>query len=223
MTRDEAVDIILARCGNKGSNVFLRAQTIKEMAVKQETVLERADFRPWFLLSEYLHANTGVLEPRMPLPPLFLEEYEEGLLWIKPIGATKYDKMSHDDLDTLEEYYVDYVAGQPKQYAIVRQYAVLFPTPNAAYPLKMRCYLKEPTLTYPYATPGPTDPITNQWLTNAADWLIGETGQIIAGQYLRDPERAAMFEKEAIKARASLYVAHVAREEMNRTRSQGDE
>lgn len=221
MTRDDAVKIILGRCGNRIGDTYLQQQCILEMAMKQQTVLEQADFKPWFLLSEYMHAVCGALEPRMPLPPAFLEEYEEGLLWIKAPGSAIYDRMLHDDNDVMEARFIEEQPGLPRAYSIVRDYIVLHPTPLAAYPMKMRCYLKEPTLTHDYEATASVQ--TNAWLTHAADWLIGETGKVIAGQYLKDEATAAKFAEEAMAARTRLYVAHVAREEMNRSRSQGDD
>lgn len=223
MTRDEAIRIILGRCGNRIKDTYLQEQAVLEMALKQQTVLEQADFKPWFLLSEYMHAECGMNEARMPLPPAFLEEHEEGLLWIQAPGSTKYQRLLHDDPDVLEEKFLDAEPGIPQAYAVVKNYMVLYPVPKAVYPMKMRCFLKEPVLTHAYGTV-PTDNIqTNAWLEYAADWIIGETGKIIAGQYLKDEPTAAKFAEEAMAARTRLYVAHVAREEMNRTRSQGDD
>lgn len=223
MTRDQAIAIILARCGRRQNDTFLQTQAVLEMALKQETTLEGADFKPWFLLSEYMHALTGANEPRIPLPANFLEELEEGILWVQAPGATTYTKLVRDDLDILEERYIDSEPGVPEAYAIAGKDAVLFPTPADAYPMKMRCYLREPTLDYAYGEATNADPTTNEWLTHAADWLIGEVGAVIAGQYIKDEPTAAKFAEEAMKGRARLYVAHVAREEANRQRSMGDD
>lgn len=223
MTRDQAIAIILARCGKRQNDTFLQAQCVLEMTLKQETTLEGADFKPWFLLSEYMHALTGENEPRVPLPTNFLEELEEGILWVQAPGATAYTRLIRDDLDILEERYLDCDPGVPQAYALAGKDAVLFPTPADAYPLKMRCYLREPKLEYAYGAAAASDDTTNEWLTQAPDWLIGEVGAVIAGQYIKDAPTAEQFAMEAAKGRARLYVAHVAREEMNRQRSMGDD
>lgn len=219
MTRDEAIKLILQRCGRREDDKFLQEACVLEMKLAQEMELEQADFKPWFLLSEFMHAKTGNGEARMPLPANFLEEHEEGLLWLRPIGGTRYEPLNGDDVDTLEEYYLDYAPGQPAQYGLAKNYFILFPTPNAEYPLKMRCYLKEPTFTAAYGEGA----VTNAWLTHAADWLIGVTGDKIASLYLKDAQTAQKFAEEGQKAKQRLYVQHVAREEMNRKRSSGDD
>lgn len=221
MTRDQLVQIILGRCGNRIGSAFLREQTILELVLAQTNVLEKADFKPWFLESEYQHATVGALEPRMPLPTRFLAEPEEGMLWIRKPGTSKYSPVHRDDYDHLEEKYLDHAPSIPEGYAISKNYLVLFPTPDVAYPVKMRCYQKEPT--FPGAYESADGSGTNLWMEHAAKWLIGEAGKVIAGSYLKDPATAAEFEKEAQAAKSMLYVDHVAREEMNRERSAGDD
>lgn len=218
MTRDEAIKIILQRCGDREDDEFLQRACVSEMALVQQMELEQADFKPWFLLSEFMHAKTGKLEPRMPVPTNFLEEHEEGLLWIRPPGGN-FRPMQGDTVDVLDEYYLDYAPGIPERYGIARNYIILYPTPAEEYPLKMRCFLKEPTFSVPYGE----GTGTNAWLTHAADWLIGATGKKIAGHYLQDESRAQKFAEEGQAAKQRLYVQHVAREEMNRERSSGDD
>lgn len=222
MTRDEAIKIILLRCGDRRDDPYIQAACVLEMALAQETTLEQADFKPWFLLSEVMRAMTGANEPRMPLPERFMEEHEEGLLWIKDASG-QYVPLRADDVDVLEERYGLVAPRRPERYGLVRDYFVLFPTPDQAYPLKMRCYRREPQLLYAYGDEANQVVTTNAWLTNAADWLIGATGATIAGQYLKDPATAANFEKEASLAKQRIYVQHIAREEANRDRSAGDD
>lgn len=223
MTRDECIAIILDRCGKRGNDQFLQKAAVREMKLVQETVLEMADFRPWFLLSEFLHANCGKEEPRMPLPERFLEEHEEGLVWVRRPGETRYIPLRRDDIDTLEERYLDSQPNIPEMYGVVKQYIFLFPTPNITYPMKMRCYRREPALTYDYGTESAQAVKTNAWLTEAPDWILNETGVVIAGNYLKDDAQMAKFKADAMAAKQRLYVNHVAREEANRTRSQGDD
>lgn len=223
MTRDEAIKIVLSRCGNRVKDTYLQQQCVQELALIQQTKLEGADFKPWFLLSEYMHAVCGRLEARMPLPENFLEELEEGILWVRAPGQPKFEPLRRDDLDILEERFLDHEPSIPEQYAIVRNYAVLFPTPSQAYPMKVRCYLREPLLTYAYGDEANQTRKTNLWLSEAPDWVIGELGKVIAGQYLKDEATAAKFAEDAATARARLYVNCVAREEMNRQRDMGDD
>lgn len=222
MKRNEAIRIILGRCGNRINNAFLRDATVREMALVQETVLERAHFRPWFLMSERLRANTGVGEARMPLPPRYLEEHEEGLLWIRELGSKEWKKLERKDTDTLEMDYGNTDPRMPEAYDLTGKYFILYPTPDKTYELKIRCYQGQPTLPEAYDAAGAED-LTNLWLTHAADWVIGETGARIAGSYIKDRETAQEFAQEADRAKQSLYVTHVAREENNRDRMLGED
>jgi hypothetical protein len=219
VTRDDAIKLILRRCGDREDDTFLQQACVAEMQLAQEMVLEQADFKPWFLLSDFMRANTGALENRIPLPERFLEEHDEGLLWVREPSSGKYNPMARDDVDTLEEYYSETAPRLPERYGVAKNYIILFPTPDLAYPLKMRCYLKEVTLTYDYGAEADQAVKTNAWLTHAADWLIGETGRKIALLYLKDEVRANEFMAQARR----LYVQHVAREEANRDRTAGDD
>lgn len=223
MNRDEAIKLILQRCGNRTDDTYLQQACVSEMALIQETTLEQADFKPWFLLSEFMRASTGVGEPRMPLPDNFLEEHDEGLFWVAPAAGEQYRRLNQDDVDSLEERFLDHSPQIPTHYGTVKNYAVLFPTPDKAYPLKLRCYQKEPLLTYAYGSESNQPVKTNAWLTHAADWVIGETGFVIASQYLKDRETAAEFQQQASRAKTRLYVQHVARAEANRDRHAGEE
>lgn len=222
MIRDQAIKLILARCGRRESDTYLRDQAILEMALVQTDELEGADFKPWFLLSEYMRANSGANEPRLPLPTMFLEEHEEGLLWVKPVDRTNYTPVIRGDIDDLEVEFEGAAPAMPERCGIVKNNLILYPTPDVSYQMKIRCYLKEPVLDYPFGAPAGA-PETNLWLTHAALWLISATAARIFKYYLKDMAGAAELEKEAKDAKTRLYVQHVAREEMNRTRKIGDE
>lgn len=222
MTRDQAINLILARCGRRESDTYLRDQAILEMALVQQDVLEGSDFKPWFLLSEYMRATSGVNEQRMPLPELFLEEHEEGLLWVKPVDRVNYTPVQRGDVDDLEVEYEGAAPGMPAHCGIAKNNLLLYPVPDRAYQMKIRCYLREPVLDYPFGQAG-TNPLTNAWLTHAPLWLINATGAVMQREYLKDHAAADALDKQASDAKTRLYVQHVAREEMNRTRKIGDD
>lgn len=221
MTRDDLIALALAGCGRRENDSWLQGIAVKELAIVQAEILERADFKPWFLLSEFLRTTTVAGEARVALPPAFLEEQEEGNLWIQPDAAADYTELSRDDPGILEARYGD-TPSIPVKYSIIGNYFTLFPIPDKTYPLKVRVYLSEPALTYAYGSEAQQAVTTNKWITYAADWTKAELGQRLCSLYIKDANTAATFAQEAKDAKQRLYVQHVAREEMNRDRSQGD-
>lgn len=237
MTRDEAIKIILRRCGMRQNDKLLQEACVEEMALAQTTRLERSAFKPWFLLSETESTVTFPTEERIPLPRNFLQEYEEGSLWMRVYEDDRedlpgyvppaYSHIVKDDYDHLVAKYPaaidrwgrDYY---PKGYAIVGNYITLHPVPMGTYMLKMKYYKRAATLLLPYGDPAAAE-WTNEWLTVCPDWVIGEVGAVIAGSYIKDDTTAAKFNDQAAGARQAIYTEHVARDEANRSRSMGDD
>lgn len=234
MTRDEAVKIILMRCGMRQNDKALQEAAVAEMILAQQTRLERSAFKPWFLLSETESTVTFPTEERIPLPKNFLQEYEEGALDIRDYDDDRedlegyivpaYRSLTKDDYDYLQMKYPkgygrshDYA---PQAYAVVGNYITLHPVPERTYMLRMKYYKKAEVFTQPY---GEGRELSNEWLTIAPDWIIGETGAVLAGSYIKDDATAAKFAEQASQARLAIYTEHVAREEANRSRSMGDD
>lgn len=229
MTRDQAIKLILMRCGMRQNDKLLQAACVEEMQLAQQTKLERAGFKPWFLISETESTITMPFEERIPLPKGFLQEYEEDCLWIRPFDETTEDVegavlppwglVNKDDYDT--NMVRRYGTNAPHAYAIVNNYIILTPTPQGTFSLKMKYYKAGALITADYgATEGAT---SNVWLDNAPDWLIGETGAVIAGQYIKDEATAAQFRQQAADARSAVMIEHTARDEANRMRNMGDD
>ncbi len=223
MTRDEIVSAVLGRCVRSGDTT-LQASAETELRILVEQELERGATLPWFLLSEFLTATTVIGEERVPLPTNvggvtgrdFLREHETCSLWILPESATKYVELVKDDYDAIynelgggsDSY------GQPTKYSLDNQYFYLKPTPDKAYSLRMRVYLREPRL---------SSNIENGWTKNAGDLLIARLGIVIAGQYIRDAEALANFTAARQTAEDALWRAHEAREHAGRSYSMGDD
>lgn len=221
MKRDQVIEIILQRCGQRQDDVVLQAACVSEMALVQETILEQADFKPWFLLSEYHHTIVNTTDTRLPLPPNFLEEHDEGTVWVRDLTQSPvWFKVSKDDQDHLEEKYGD-APGMPKEYSIVGNYINLFPLPDKHYNIRMRFYERQPQLLTPYKTEQAVE--ENAWLRHAADWIMSETGAIVAEQYAKDKATGDAFRLQATEARKRVYSQTIAREEANRSRSMGDD
>lgn len=234
MTRDEAVKIILMRCGMRQNDKALQEACVAEMVLAQTTRLERSAFKPWFLVSETSTTVTFPTEERIPLPRDFLQEYEEGAIAIRDYDDDREDlplyvpppfrNLVKDDYDYLQVKYppgigrgYDYV---PQAYAVVGNYITLHPAPQRTFMLRMKYYKKADTFPQPY---GEGAELSNEWLTICPDWIIGETGAIIAGSYIKDDATAAKFAEQASLARQAMMIEHTARDEANRMRSMGDD
>jgi hypothetical protein len=202
--------IIKGRLGNFTST-SLDAPIITEMAQAQ-TVMEEGDFKPWFLLTESSTALNAINEERLPVPTDFIMEWEEGALSWKEQTATVWIDLTKEDYDFLRGRYDP--TGSPKGYALAGENFLIVPEPIAIYNWKMRYYAKQP------ANANPTD--ENVWLKYASDWLIAETGLIIANSYVRDKKAADQFAAQKSEAKARLEKHNVAKAEANRERMMGE-
>lgn len=235
MTRDQAIKLVLMRCGMRQNDKTLQEAAVEELAMVQQTRLERSAFKPWFILSETESTVTFPMEERIPLPRNFLQEYEEGALYMRHYDDDREDLPGYvppeyipivkDDYDHLVAKYPQGIDrwgrdNSPKGYAVVGNYITLHPAPQGTFMLKMKYYKRADTLLTPYGT---GTEWTNEWLTVAPDWVIGELGAIIAGSYIKDTATQGIFAAQAAEARQAIYTEHVARDEANRSRSMGDD
>jgi len=210
MDLQSAQALIKGRLGNLSSTV-LDAHIVSEMNAAQEK-LEAGDFKPWFLLSERSTAISIASEERLPVPTDFILEWEEGCLSWKEQTATKYTLLVKEDYDFLVGRYS--VAGSPKGYALANDNFLIVPTPIAVYDWRMRYYAKQAKNLLPADE--------NNWLKEASDWLIAETGLILANNYVRDKVAAQGFLAMRTEAKARLRDHDVARLEANRERMMGE-
>jgi hypothetical protein len=219
MTRDEAIALLLLRATRSGDAALTTAMQT-EMNFVQQQVLEKLPTLPWFLVSEFLTATTIPEEERILLPAdigvtgrSFLREHETCSLWLLPTGATDWVELRKDDYDVLYNRYKS-ATGTPVGYSLDNTYFYLKPTPDVAYSLRMRVYLRDTPL---------TTNVENNWLKHAADLVIAETGVVLAGQYLHDEMLLARFDAAAQAARHRLLIAHEAREHAGRDYAAGDD
>lgn len=215
MTKTEFITLLKQRLLNN-NDTALNEIIVSEMDHVQSTILEGAEFWPWFLLSETVNSNTTALERRVAVPEDFLAEWEDGTLWRydETDSDDKWIELKKDDYDAnLARYPGD---GSPKKYAQDDSYFYLFPRPDAVYQLRMKYYAKQilPSVL--------TSSETNAWLTYASDWFLAEVGAIIASLHLDMEKQAMKFDAMAAKAKRRLYVLNTAREEQNNSRHMGD-
>ena len=212
-TRDEIIDVVLNRLGNRSADTALRAFAEAELLLVQER-LEGEASPPWFLLTERASASTTADEPRLPVPANFLQEWEEGALLVLDSTNSEEDEVIKDDYDALKAKYKNTAAGIPVHYALRNDVFWLFPTPDIVYTIYMTYFKSQVALTTNITTP---------WTTHASDVLIGELGIVLAGEYLHNDQLKARFEANTLRARNRLSAKSTAREEANRSRTMGDD
>jgi hypothetical protein len=220
MTRDSAIQLILARCGGRQSDAVLQALAITEMQFAQEE-LERGEkpTLPWFLKSEYVDAafKTLTSTPNVAVPTGFLREQDDVRV------ALFYQDVSLDD-DWVPLTKVDFdegktelggsAPGKPEAYTLHGENYRFWPDPDAEYPLKALIFVADAVLT------GNTE---NKWLKYAGKLLMGKTGEVITGLHIRDEAARALFANMSALGAEAFTRADVARDEAGRSRSQGEE
>lgn len=93
------------------------------------------------------------------------------------------------------------------------------PLADAVYNLRLWYIAKGLDLSGTY---GDANNIENDWLKWASDWLIGETGAVIAEQYLQmTDKRVEAWQRQAVRGRERLRTLNVKMEEALKERIRG--
>lgn len=210
MLRDAAVDLMMKRLGNS-KDITLRDDIIFELVQAQETVLEGDILKPWFLVSEEASNETAIGEERVPLPVDFASLWEEiGLYRYDDTLDDPYVEMCRADWEDIKAFY-NY-SEKPTHWDIGGQYLLMRPLANAVYPLRFWYIAKGASLAGTYGDVATN--IENVWLEWASDWLMGEAGAIIAGQYLqRTGTRVEVWQNQATRGRERIRKLNVQMEE----------
>lgn len=175
MTRNEAVAMVKQVLGFMQS----RDLTIIANMQTQQTKLELMPTKPWFLVEHLASLATVSGQAYVALPTDFLEEYEEGGLYLvdpdsDPVGQLV--DIEKDDFDQLTRAFKGEPAGRPAAYALVDDRLWLFPTPDEAFGLKFSYYRKGILL---------ANDVENEWLKWVPELLVGKTARVMAAA-LRD-------------------------------------
>lgn len=223
MTRDQLISLVLGRLGQRQNDVKLQTAAVTEQQLIQQTLMEGADFKPWFLLSEYEQTTVLSGEYKVSLPTRFLEEWEEGSLWLvpDPVGDPNGRvALPKGDYDYLAAKYPG--SGDLRAYSIAGGYFLLSPRLSADTVLQMRYYKRELTMDHAYGAVSPVVP-ENKWTQYASDWYMAELGLLLAKFYTRDEQAAARFEADLQMAKRRVHTETVARQEANQDRQMGVE
>lgn len=209
MLRDDVANLIAQRVGKRTD---MLAAIVAEMQYVQAFVLEQHLWLPWFLETENAETQTLVGEERVRLPDDFLGEIEDQHLWIKAATDSEWSALTKLEYDEAFARYQG--TGRPMAYAMTAEYFTMHYTPDDTYTLRMRYYGRATSL---------ATNIENQWLKWAADVMIAECGQIIAGRYIQNAALGQQFADDATVAWDRLYRQHIAREQVNNPAQMGDE
>lgn len=212
MIRDAAVDLLMGRLARRNSTVT-QQDIINEMVFVQENTLEGDPTPLWFLLTESAETTTLADDERLPVPSDFIQEWEEGALYVAETSGGDVTSMVKDDWDTIKEKSTG--TGKPKYYDVSGDYFLLRPVPNDAYYMTMRYYARAADLSGTY---GDSNNIENKWLEYASDLFIAEVGIIIAVQYLQSATMGALFGQQAAVAKDRLVRKDTIMKEVNKQR-----
>lgn len=212
MTKSEAIEYIKLRLGSR-DDIDLDPLIASQIASDQ-LLLEAAAPYPWFCLSERSIAATVANEPRIPVPSDFVIEVDDQSLDISFDGEVTWVRLDKADWDSMITGLGE-VPGRPKAYALRGNYFVLGPPPDAIYSLRMTYQGRDTAFT------SLTDGGTNQWLTQAHDYLLSKAGMAVAG-WIKDAPAQAQFSEYYKLAYARYMQLATAREEANRIRKMGD-
>lgn len=212
MLRDAAVEIIKSRIGNRTD---LDAAIVLEMQQAQETALERnGRFYPWFLETGIITLGSTVAGTEaMALPSDWLGEIEEQSMWIYDATLdVPYFELKKGAYDVALQRFTE--NAKPKRYSLNKNNILLKPTPDAIYVIQTRHFATNAVL---------STNIENDWLKYASDWLIAETGIIIARDYIQDDQMAQRFVQAAQRSRDRVFIENESRQHIGRVYSMGED
>lgn len=219
LTGAQFITMLQARLGQRTD--IAAATILLETQMVQQQKLEMDTFYPWFLQYEDTSISTVADQEYVDLPTGFLgfdDEDEWSGIAYQDTNITYPDKwvqLVQDDFNVIRSEYAESDTDKPVKFGLVGSRAYLRPIPDAVYPLRFR-FFKAQTLVA-------NDSNTTTWLTNAFDWIMGETGFIFASQYVKDMECAAVFRSMADAARKGCYFETIKRQEAGKQRQQGDD
>lgn len=218
MTPNAMVNMIKARLAN--SNDSTLDSLIIDVANLVQERLEQSQELPWFLFADTnvdgTNLTTVASTETVALPADFIREDEENeyVLFVQdttaadtwvPLIRESYNKAKA--LRTGE--------GRPEYYEILGTNLYLRYIPDAAYTLRLLYFKRDDDI-----VAGTTE---NLWMKYAADWVLAETGLIMASDYVVMPAIAQHFREEAQRAQMHTYRETVARQEAGYMRSMGED
>lgn len=212
MTGAQALNMLMARLNR--SNATLRANALLEMILYQQTVLEKGEIMPDFLVVRDASVTLTAANRRFTLPSDFLRELDEDeTLWILDDDSVYNPMVKMGYFDGLDKWGSAATGSLPLDYSLEGLYGYTFPVPTVNRTLKMAYYGTGGTI-----ADGATETV---WLKHASDLLIGGTGTIVNTLYVKDNDAAVYFAALETRARLRLLHEQTARQEAGRNRRMG--
>ena len=207
MLGSEAVSIIAARLGNRGT-VF-NTQILTELNAAQEEMQTGAQL-PWFLLNHDTTTVTVAATKTLAVPTGFLLEDDYGKLFLVDADGG-YNLVVKNDYDVLRKSPFFDTSAIPQQYALVEDVLFFYPTPDIAYTFDWHYYKNDNDV---------TTAAENAWLKNAPMVLLNKAGMEIA-RFLRDSQAVALFSENYSRAIGAMWVRDEARRQAGAQLSMG--
>ena len=196
-TNKEFIDQAMGRLGQRTST-RVRANVIEEVNTAIED-LERGTFFPWFL-HKTATLNVVADDTFVNLPSDFALEEDETRPYYVEEGTVYY---------LTKRFYGALLGEDPTS---LKFYA----TRGTEFHFRMVAE-KDYTIILPYygKTVDPladnTDPVSNLWLLEAKNWVLGKSLSIVAATNLQNPNLATTMAALEIKSRTDVYNYHEAR------------
>lgn len=197
MIRDDAVNLLADRLGNRGDT--FDTQIINEMQAAQVR-LEMLPQVPWFLLFHDTTLATVADAKTVTLPTKFLMEDEYSQLFIVDDSGNHFRvaKKSYDNLRGSMHFDSN---SLPEFFALQKNTMYLFPTPSGVNSFDWFYYQKDSTL---------DTNIENEWLTYAPEIIMAAAGLKIA-RFMRSAELIQIFQQDYADALTELMLQDEAR------------
>ncbi|MGW8182209.1 MAG: phage adaptor protein [bacterium] len=217
MTPNDMITLIKLRLASSNdSNLDTTIITVANLVQER---LQQAPELPWFLFVDTnvvgTNLSTVASTETVALPSNFLREDEdhEYVLFVQDTDEDDpWVQLTKDDYSVIKARYTG--TGQPTHYDILGSYLYLRKIPDAVYTLRLLYRKKDSVI-----AAGTTE---NLWMTNVSDWILAETGKVVAETVVPMPSIAAAFGKEAMEAKVRVMNDTVARNEAARRRFMGD-
>jgi hypothetical protein len=225
MNRDEIVDLVLRRSGQRQNDSVLLGNLQIELPLIQERleggVRAGADdlgtFLPWFLIKESSTLVQAVGAETIAVPSDFLmgvSELETPTVWYYTGDSDcPWKGLTTEALEYLRRRW-SRSGDAPKGYALVGEYLYLRPVPaSTAVTIRLAYYGKDAALTDAV--------LTNNWTKHATDVLVAEL-LIAATFHTRDEAMQAVGRDLSKAARERLFKRHISRMESLEERTMGE-
>jgi len=214
MTRDETIAVLKSRLNRTDSDID--TILVGEMQIVQNTVLEGGSFLPWFLRTTgtvTLSSGASSITP----PSGFLRVAEgRPVRYLDPTASTTdaYRKVNNKAEQFVLDGFEEEGTGAPQYWFTQGTVLGVRPFADQDYTIQLRYYGRDTLLT--------TD-VTNNWLTYAQDWFMGEVGFLVSSTYMENEKQAALFMGLAERGKDRVWRQHEAIMAQGADYSMGDD